>query len=98
MNVAVPWAGFPLGGGLQVGVGAVPGVDEGLGGMGAGVGSGLVEHRGIGQRVRGAGGDVGGGDDLVGVVHDRLGVVCLHIGTRAVAHDPRLGVGEVGLR
>lgn len=38
-----------------------------------------------------------GGDDLVFFVHDGLGVVCRDGGAVAVLHDPRVGVGEVGL-
>lgn len=36
--------------------------------------------------------------DLVGVVHDGLGVAALDTGPVAVLHDPRFRVGEVGLR
>ncbi|KJY29970.1 hypothetical protein VR45_28790 [Streptomyces sp. NRRL S-495] len=59
--------------------------------------AGLVEHRGAVQRVGGVGHHVGGGDDLVGLVHDGPGVVDLDAGAVAVLDDPRVGVGEVGL-
>ncbi len=84
-------------GGFDVRVRAVSGVDQRLLGVAAGVGRGLAEHRSVGQHVRGVGGDVGGGDDLVGLVDDGLGVVGLDVGTVTVLHDPRVGVGEVAL-
>src|SRR6266508_970276 len=66
--------GLPLRGGFEIGVRAVPGVDQGMSGVGAGVDGALVQHRGVGPCVGGAGGDVGRGDDLVGVIDDGLGV------------------------
>lgn len=84
-------------GGFEVHIGAVPGVHEGLLGVSAGVGSGLVEHARVVRRVGGAGRHVGGGDDLVLLVDDGLGVVGLDLGAVAVLHDPRVGIGEVGL-
>lgn len=88
MNVVVPWSVCRVAAAGQVVLRAVAGIDEGLFGLLAGVGGGLVEHRGVAGAVRGAPGDVGSGDDLMGFVNDGLGVVGLDVGAVAVFHDP----------
>src|SRR5450759_1440950 len=84
----------PLGGSGQVALAAslqYPASTRALLWRPAGVGGGLVEHRGEARDVAGAAGDVGDDDDLVGVVDHRLTVVGLDEGPVAVLHDPAVG-------